>query len=120
MLNPTNYAGLLVFLGLGIVFMLMTMAMSSALRERSTDPARGTTYECGMETIGSPWVSPNIRFYVFALLFVVFDIEAVFILPWAVAFKELGLPGLVSVGVFLGVLFTGLIIAWRKGALTWE
>ena len=73
-----------------------------------------------METIGSPYVSPNIRFYVFALLFVVFDVEAVFVLPWAVKFHELGVAGLFSMGVFVLVLFAALVVAWRKGALQWE
>jgi NADH:ubiquinone oxidoreductase subunit 3 (subunit A) len=68
----------------------------------------------------SPWVSPNIRFYVFALLFVIFDVEALFIFPWAVQFKTLGVEGFVAVLVFVGLLFMGLVYAWKKGALKWE
>ena len=120
MLNLTEYAGLLVFLALGLVFAAATFGLSSLLQERTTDSRADSIYECGMDTIGSPYVSPNIRFYVFALLFVVFDIEAVFLLPWAVVFKELGAAGLVEMGIFLSILFTGLVVAWRKGALTWE
>jgi NADH-quinone oxidoreductase subunit A len=93
MLNLTEYAGLFIFLTIGIVFAAVTFGLSRALRERSTDPKRSSVYECGMETIGSAWTAPNIRFYVFALLFVIFDVEAVFVLPWAVTFRELGMAG---------------------------
>ena len=120
MLNLTEYAGLLVFLVLGISFVVGVFALSWLLQERNPDPLRLSIYECGMETIGTPYVQPNIRFYVFALLFVVFDVEAVFVLPWAVKFKELGMMGLVEMGIFLVILFAGLIVAWRKGALHWE
>jgi NADH-quinone oxidoreductase subunit A len=73
-----------------------------------------------METIGTPYVSTNIRFYVFCLLFVVFDIESVFILPWAVQFKTLGMTGLIEMLVFMAVLFVVFVVAWKKGALKWE
>jgi NADH:ubiquinone oxidoreductase subunit 3 (subunit A) len=79
-----------------------------------------TAYECGMDPVGSAWVSPNIRFYVFALLFVLFDVEALFVFPWAVQFQTLGLEGFLAVLIFVGILFLGLIYAWRKGALKWE
>jgi NADH-quinone oxidoreductase subunit A len=120
MLNLTEYAGLLIFIVLGLSFVVGVFIVSYILRERNPDPLRLSIYECGMETIGSPYVSPNIRFYVFALLFVIFDVEAVFVLPWAVKFKELGMLGLVEMGIFLAILFVGLIVAWRKGALRWE
>lgn len=94
--------------------------MSALFRERRKDPKGKGVYECGMETIGTTYVSPNIRFYVFALLFVVFDVEAVFILPWAVKFKQLGMVGFIEMLIFVAVLFLGLIYAWRKGALKWE
>ena len=120
MLNLTEYAGLLIFLSLGLSFVVGIFFVSWLLQERNTDPLRKSIYECGMEAIGTPYVAPNIRFYVFALLFVIFDVEAVFVLPWAVRFKELGMVGLVEMGIFLAVLFAGLIVAWRKGALKWE
>jgi NADH:ubiquinone oxidoreductase subunit 3 (subunit A) len=70
--------------------------------------------------VGSAWVSPNIRFYVFALLFVVFDVEALFVFPWAVQMRSLGISGFVEVLIFVGVLLFGLVYAWKKGALKWE
>lgn len=120
MLNLSEYAGLLVFVILGLSFVLGVFALSYIVRERNDDPLRLSIYECGMEPIGTPFVSPNIRFYVFALLFVIFDVEAVFVLPWAVKFKELGMLGLVEMAIFLVILSVGLLVAWRKGALQWE
>lgn len=120
MLNLTEYAGLLIFLGFGFAFILGVFFVSFLLRERGHDPLRTSIYECGMETIGTPYVSPNIRFYVFALLFVVFDLEAVFVLPWAVKFKQLGWAGFIEMVVFLGVLTVAFAYAWRKKALKWE
>ncbi|MBI3333238.1 MAG: NADH-quinone oxidoreductase subunit A, partial [Candidatus Omnitrophica bacterium] len=83
-------------------------------------PTKGEPYECGMETIGDAWVQFRIQYYVFAILFVVFDVEALFLFPWAVIFKQAGIAGLVAMGVFLGVLGLGLIYAWQEGALEWE
>lgn len=120
MLNLAEYAGLLAFLFFGFAFVGGVFALNYVVRERGNDPLRNSIYECGMETIGTPYVSPNIRFYVFALVFVIFDIEAVFLLPWAVRFKEMGLIGLVEMFVFVGVLFVAFVVAWRKGALKWE
>lgn len=93
---------------------------SYILRERGNDPLRKSIYECGMETIGTSYVSPNIRFYVFALVFVIFDIESIFLLPWAVQFKTLGMAGFIEMLIFINILFVVFIVAWRKGALKWE
>ena len=120
MLNLTQYAGLLIYLGLGFAFVTAVFLLSRLLQERGTDPLRKSIYECGMETIGTPYVSPNIRFYVFALLFVIFDVESVFILPWAVKFRDLGVAGFAGMAIFLSVLFAAFVVAWRKGALQWE
>lgn len=120
MLNLTQFAGLLIYLTIGVVFLSAVFLLSRLFQERGVDARRNATYECGMETIGTPYVSPNIRFYVFALLFVLFDVEAVFILPWAVKFREFGLAGLAEMGIFLSILFAAFVVAWRKGALTWE
>lgn len=120
MLNLTEYAGLLIFLGIGLAFIIGVLATNYLVRERGTDPLRRTIYECGMEPIGTPYVSPNIRFYVFALVFVIFDIEAVFLMPWAVQFKQLGLIGFIEILSFIAILLVAFIVAWRKGALKWE
>src|SRR5262245_40482926 len=116
MLNLTEYAGLLIFLILGLSFVVGIFAVAYILSERNPDPLRRSIYECGMEPIGTPYVSPNIRFYMFALIFVVFDIEAVFLLPWAVKFKEVGWIGLSEMFVFIVTLFFAFIVRWRNGA----
>jgi NADH-quinone oxidoreductase subunit A len=120
MLNLAEYAGLFVYLFLGFAFMTGIFVASYFLRERGNDPLGKGIYECGMETIGTSYVSPNIRFYVFALVFVIFDIESVFVLPWAVQFKSLGMQGLIGMLVFIAILFVAFVVAWRKGALKWE
>jgi len=87
---------------------------------RKSNPAKSSTYECGMETIGKTWVQFNFRYYFFAILFVVLDVLTVFLYPWAVNLKGLGLFGLISVAVFFIILIVGYIYAWRKGALEWK
>ncbi len=77
------------------------------------------TYECGLETVGESWVQFKVQYYLFALLFVIFDIEIAFLLPWAVAHARLGLFALLEMVIFLGILVVGLVYAWRKGALEW-
>ena len=77
-------------------------------------------YECGVTTEGSAWVQFNFRYYFFALLFVIFDVEAVFLYPWAVAFRQVGVYGFVEVVVFVIILAIGLLYAWRKNALEWK
>lgn len=82
-------------------------------------PLKGSPYECGERPIGEPWVRFRVGYYIFALAFVVFDVEAVFLYPWAVVMRDLGLFGLVEMAIFIGILVLGLAYAWRKGVLTW-
>jgi NADH-quinone oxidoreductase subunit A len=87
---------------------------------KKSNPAKTSTYECGMETIGKTWVQYNFRFYFFAVLFVALDVLTVFLYPWAVNIKGLGLFGLIAVAVFFVILMVGYIYAWLKGALEWK
>ena len=80
---------------------------------------KSSTYECGLETVGETWVQFRVQYYIYALVFVIFDIETVFLYPWAVAYNKLGLFALVEMFIFLAILAGGLIYAWRKGALEW-
>ncbi|OGR87433.1 MAG: hypothetical protein A3A86_03495 [Elusimicrobia bacterium RIFCSPLOWO2_01_FULL_60_11] len=109
-----------VFLAFGISFGIGNLFLAYLVRSRGHDPVFRTTYECGPEAIGSPFVQLNVRFYVFAMLFVLFDVETLFIYPWAVAYKSLGMAGFLEMLAFIGVLGLGLAYAWRKGALQWE
>ena len=90
------------------------------VRPRSPNPIKSDTYECGMETEGNTWVQFNFRYYFFALVFVIFDIEAVFLYPWAVAFRQVKLFGFVEALIFVAILLVGYLYAWRKRALEWH
>jgi NADH-quinone oxidoreductase subunit A len=87
---------------------------------KKSNPVKTSTYECGMETIGKTWVQFNFRYYFFAILFVALDVLTVFLYPWAVNLKGLGVFGLIAVAVFLIILMVGYIYAWLKGALEWK
>ncbi len=115
-----QYSQVALFIGFGALFSFFNLFLYWLVRARGNDPIFRTTYECGPEAVGTPWVQLNVRFYIFALLFVLFDVETLFIYPWAVAFRGLGLIGLAEMVVFIGVLFLGLVFAWRKGALQWD
>ena len=90
------------------------------IRPRAPNPIKSDTYECGMETEGNTWVQFNFRYYFFALVFVIFDIEAVFLYPWAVAFRQVKLFGFVEALIFVVILVVGYLYAWRKRALEWR
>lgn len=120
----SDYGPLLVLSIVALIFpvggILTSKLLGAAhLRPDHPDPVKNDTYECGVETLGPAWIQFNFRYYTFALLFVVFDIEAVFLLPWAVTFRHLGLEGLIAMGLFIAILLVGFIYAWKRGALEW-
>jgi NADH-quinone oxidoreductase subunit A len=104
-------ASLLPIVGLGI---------ASLIRPKKPNPVKQSTYECGIETIGDAWVQFRAQYYIYALVFVVFDIEAVFLLPWAMAYNQLPLYALIEAVLFILILVLALVYAWRKGALRWS
>ena len=112
-----QYAKVGIFLAFGIFFGFFNLILAWLVRVRGHDPLFRTTYECGPEPVGSAWGQLNVRFYLFALLFVLFDVETLFIYPWAVAYKTLGPEAFIEMVVFIAVLFVGLVYAWKKGAL---
>ncbi|MFZ5919344.1 MAG: NADH-quinone oxidoreductase subunit A [Chloroflexota bacterium] len=115
--NPFTVLGL--FIVIAVVFPLIALGLAYILRPKKPNPIKLQTYECGLETYGDTWVQFRAQYYLFALVFVVFDIETVFLYPWAVAYHKLGLFALVEMFVFLAILVVGLVYAWRKGALEW-
>jgi len=116
-----QYGNILIFVLLGAGFAVANLlVLSPLLRFNSGDERQKIAYECGMEPIGTPYVPVNIEFYIFALLFVIFDVESLFLYPWAIIFKEIGWAGFNSMLVFIAVLFFGLVYTWRRGALRWE
>ncbi len=114
-----NYGQILIFLLVGVAFVFVSLMMAYLVRSVSVGLQKTSTYECGEEAVGQSWVQFNIRYYVFALIFVVFDVETIFLYPWAVVFKSLGLFAFVEMIIFIGMLVLGLAYAWRKGALIW-
>jgi NADH:ubiquinone oxidoreductase subunit 3 (subunit A) len=116
----SQYGFIAVFALIAIGLPLAGLAMAWLLRPKKPNPAKNATYECGMETIGDTWVQFKAQYYLYALIFVVFDVEAVFIFPWAVAYHKLGLYALVEMILFVVILVGGLLYAWRKGALDWQ
>jgi NAD(P)H-quinone oxidoreductase subunit 3 len=115
----TAHASILVFLGAIVGILLFTLLLWWAIRPSRFSAEKLTTYECGEDPTGNAWIQFNIRFYVFALIFIVFDVEAVFLLPWAVVFRDLGVLAYVEGLVFIAVLVVALAYVWRKGDLAW-
>jgi NADH-quinone oxidoreductase subunit A len=120
-----EYVTVAAFLALGALLVLGGMAASRLLRPDKPDPIKAETYECGIDPVGGGWSQTQIRYFIFALLFLIFDIEAIFIFPWAIRLEDfagagLGTLVLVEMVVFIGVLVLGLVYAIRKGVLRWE
>ena len=113
-------AYLLLFVAVGVAFIFVHLLAGKLIRPSKQSAEKQTTYECGEPTIGTSWVQFDLRFYVVALLFVIFDVEVAFLFPWAVAFQHVGPFGFWSMMVFLGVLTIGFIYEWKKGALEWD
>ena len=117
------YIGLFALIGAGIVYITLEIAklafFYAGSRRFGGNKSKDSVYECGMETIGDTNVQFNLNYYLFAMLFVIFDVEAALLYPWAVAFDTLGVGGLIAVVSFLVILFLGFIYALRKGALKW-
>jgi len=120
-----QYATVLIFVLVGLLFAALAMGVAKLLRPSNPSPAKMTTYECGELPTGSSWVRFNVRFYLVALFFIVFDVEVIFLYPWAVVFKQLypieglGVLALWEMVIFLAILTVGLAYIWVKGDLDW-
>jgi NADH-quinone oxidoreductase subunit A len=114
-----NYVMVAIFIGIGIFLPIAALTIGRLLRPNKPLPEKLTTYESGNEPVGAGQVRFNIRYYLFALMFVIFDVETVFLYPWAVAYQKLGLFALVEMIVFVVLLLVGLIYAWKKKVLQW-
>jgi NADH-quinone oxidoreductase subunit A len=115
-----QYIPVLLMFGLGLVVVLVFIGLGKLLGPRNQTPAKLAAFECGNEPTGSAWGRFSVKFYLTAILFIIFDVEVVFMYPWAVQFRQLGWFGFAEMGVFIGVLTIGLLYVWRKGALEWE
>lgn len=103
-----------------IALVSIALGIARAISPRSFNPQKGEPYECGIPTRGASWIQFKVGYYLFAILFLMFDIETVFLFPWAVVVGDLGVAGLTSILFFLVILVFGLAYAWRKGALEWK
>jgi NADH-quinone oxidoreductase subunit A len=103
-----------------IALVAVALGIANAISPRSFNPQKGEAYECGIPTRGKSWMQFKVGYYLFAILFLMFDVETVFLFPWAVVVQDLGVYGLVSIIFFLIILVLGLAYAWRKGALEWK
>lgn len=113
------YALVGLFLVVTVVLLGATLLLWWLLRPKKPNPLKLETYECGVQTVGDAWVQFRAQYYIFALIFVLFDVEAVFLFPWAVAYNRLGFYAVVEMALFLLLLLGGLLYAWRKGVLEW-
>lgn len=114
-----NYLLAAIFAGLGVLLVGVFLGIGKIFRPVKPNEQKLENYESGVEPTGSMWSQANIRYYVFALLFVLFDVEAVFIFPWATRLEAYGVFGLVEMAIFVFILLLGLVYAWRKGMLKW-
>jgi NADH-quinone oxidoreductase subunit A len=117
----TGYVPILILAVLAGVFAVVSLAASAVVRPKRPLPAKQAPYECGIEPVRLPSSERfPVKFYVVAMLFIIFDIETIFLFPWAVAFRSLGVFGLVEMMVFIGLLFVAYVYVWQKGGLEWE
>jgi NADH-quinone oxidoreductase subunit A len=115
-----GYEAIIVFLLAGIILVAGANFLSNLISPKSDNAQKKEPYESGMTTIGPTWVQFKVGYYLFAILFLLFDVEVAFLVPWAVVFKDVGAVALIEIVIFLFILGLGLAYAWKKGALKWE
>ena len=114
-----GWLSILIMIALGALFALISILLSALLGRRKPTPEKLAPYECGMPPVGDARERQSVKFYLVAMIFLLFDIEVAFLYPWALALRDLGWNGLLQVVLFTGLLLTGYIYVWRKGALDW-
>ena len=117
---PENYIPILLFIGIAVVGGVSSLLIGSFIRPNRPYRAKLTPYESGSPLFSDARIQFPMRYYIIAMLFVIFDIEVIFMIPWAIRFQSLGLLGLIEMLVFLGILLAGFWYAWKKGALEWD
>ncbi|HVO75922.1 MAG TPA: NADH-quinone oxidoreductase subunit A [Ignavibacteriaceae bacterium] len=115
----TEFGKIFIFFLTAIIFVVAVVFVAKLIRPAKPTKEKLLIYECGEDTVGSPWVKFNIRFYVVALIFLIFDVEVVLLIPWALVYKQFGLGGFIVGAVFLLLLALGMAYEWRKGDLEW-
>ena len=115
-----NYLPVFIFMIIGVAVGIIAPTLGYLLGPKRPNPEKLSAYECGFEPFADARAPFDVRFYLVALLFILFDLETAFLVPWAVVFRQLGVQGLIVMGLFLGLLTIGFIYEWKKGALEWE
>jgi NADH:ubiquinone oxidoreductase subunit 3 (subunit A) len=115
--NEWLYIG--VFIIIGIIVPVVPLVFAALVAPKKPNPVKQATYECGIETVGDSWVQFKAQYYIFALVFLVFDVETVFLFPWALSLNQLPMFVVLEGVLFIGILVAGLVYAWRKGMLEW-
>jgi NADH-quinone oxidoreductase subunit A len=115
-----NYAPILIFVAIAGALGVVLLALGFAFGRGSKDPEKLSPYECGFEAFEDSRMRFDVRYYLVAILFIIFDLEIAFLFPWAVTLDRIGLPGLIAMAAFLASLVVGFIYEWRKGALEWD
>lgn len=108
-----------IFIIVGIIVPVVPLIIAAVVSPKKPNPIKKTTYECGIETVGDSWVQFKAQYYIFALIFLVFDVETVFLFPWALTLNQLPLFVVLEGILFIGILVAGLVYTWRKGMLEW-
>ncbi|NOT22373.1 MAG: NAD(P)H-quinone oxidoreductase subunit 3 [Nitrospiraceae bacterium] len=116
----THYFPILFFVVVALFFGIWSLVVSYLVQPKYPEPEKLTTYECGSEPFSDARMPFPVRYYIFAMLFVIFDIEVIFLYPWAVVFTKIELIGLIEMLVFIGLFLVAYVYAWRKGALEWD
>jgi NADH-quinone oxidoreductase subunit A len=116
-MNPWILIGL--FFVVGLIVPIAAIVTAGILGPKKPNPVKATTYECGIETVGDSWVQFKAQYYIFALVFLIFDVETVFLFPWAVKLGHVGLFAVIEGIIFIVILIAGLVYTWRKGMLEW-
>ncbi|MCP3680381.1 MAG: NAD(P)H-quinone oxidoreductase subunit 3 [Gammaproteobacteria bacterium] len=115
-----NYFPILLFLAIGVVFGTMPIMLGYLLGPRRPDQEKLSTYECGFAPTDDARLPFHVRYYLIAILFILFDLEIAFIVPWAVVFRHIGSSGIIAMAIFILLLLLGFVVEWKKGALEWE
>jgi NADH-quinone oxidoreductase subunit A len=115
-----NYAPILIFLTISTALGVLLLTLGFAFGRGQKDPEKLSPYECGFEAFEDSRMRFDVRYYLVAILFIIFDLEIAFLFPWAVSLREIGLFGLLAMAVFLVLLIVGFVYEWRKGALEWD
>jgi NADH-quinone oxidoreductase subunit A len=116
---PQNYIPIFIFIGVALAIPVLTLAVAKLIRPSNPEKIKLMPYECGVDPVDNARGRYTVRFYIVAILFVVFDVETIFLFPWAVQYRLLGVFGFVEMMIFLAILVVGFIWIWKKGALEW-